>query len=108
MSTFKAKYNNKYGFSKNESHSLENISKTTKIKKSILQDVYDRGVGAWKTNPTSVRSISGQKKDSGVPISKRMTKEQWAYGRVYGFVMKNPKQVDKDKPDRDLYDKIFR
>ena len=106
MSTFKSKYNNKYGFPKNESHSVEDISKTTGIKKSILQDVYDRGVGAWKSNPTSVRSKSGDKKDGGFPLSKRMTKERWAYGRVYGFVMKNPKQVGEGKPDSDLYKKL--
>jgi len=106
MSTFKSKYNNKYGFPKNESHSVEDISKTTGIKKSILQDVYDRGIGAWKSNPTSVRSKSGDKKDSGFPLSKRMTKERWAYGRVYGFVMKNPKQVGEGKPDDDLYKKL--
>lgn len=106
MSTFKSKYNNKYGFPKNESHSVQDISKTTGIKKSILQDVYDRGVGAWKSNPTSVRSKSGDKKDSGFPLSKRMTKERWAYGRVYGFVMKNPKQVGEGKPDSDLYKKL--
>jgi len=106
MSTFKSKYNNKYGFPKNESHSVEDISKTTGIKKSILQDVYDRGVGAWKSNPTSVRSKSGDKKDSGFPLSKRMTKERWAYGRVYGFVMKNLKQVGEGKPDDDLFKKL--
>jgi len=106
MSTFKSKYNNKYGFPKNESHSVEDISKTTGIKKSILQDVYDRGIGAWKSNPTSVRSKSGDKKDSGFPLSKRMTKERWAYGRVYGFVMKNPKQIGEGKPDDDLYKKL--
>jgi len=106
MSTFKSKYNNKYGFPKNESHSVEDISKTSGIKKSILQDVYDRGVGAWKTNPTSVRSKSGNKKDSGFPLSQRMSKERWAYGRVYGFVMKNPKQVGEGKPDNDLYKKL--
>jgi hypothetical protein len=106
MSTFKSKYNNKYGFPKNESHSVEDISKTSGIKKSILQDVYDRGIGAWKSNPTSVRSKSGDKKDSGFPLSKRMTKERWAYGRVYGFVMKNPKQVGEGKPDNDLFKKL--
>ncbi len=106
MSTVKSKYNNKHGYPKNESHSVEDISKTPSIKNSILQEVYDRGIGAWKSNPTSVRSKSGAKKDSGYPLSKRMTKERWAYGRVYGFVMKNPKQVGDGKPDSDLYEKI--
>ena len=106
MSTFKSKYNNKYGFPKNESHSVQDISKTTGIKKNILQEVYDRGIGAWKSNPSSVRSKSGNKKDSGYPLSQRMSKERWAYARVYGFVMKNPKQIGEGKPDSDLYKKL--
>ena len=92
MSTFKPKYNNKYGFPKNEAHSLADISKTTSIKKSILQDVYNRGIGAAKT--------------SGISRPQVKSKEQWAYARVYGFVMKNPKQVGEGKPDNDLYKKI--
>lgn len=106
MSTFKAKYNNKYGFSKNESHSLDDIAKTTKIKKSILQQVYNRGSGAYDTNPSSVRSKSGDKRDSGYAKSNRMSKEAWSFGRVYGFVMKNPKQVGDGKPDDDLFRKL--
>lgn len=106
MSTFKAKYNNKYGFSKNESHSLNDIAKTTGIKKSILQKVYNRGTGAYKTNPTSVRNKSGDKRSGGFPASQRISVEAWSYGRVYGFVMKNPKQVGDGKPDDDLFRKI--
>jgi hypothetical protein len=53
-----------------------------------------------------VRSKSGDKKDSGFPLSQRMSKERWAYARVYGFVMKNPKQVGEGKPDSDLYKKL--
>lgn len=106
MSTFREKYNAKYGFDKKDSHSLEDISKTTGIKKSILQQVYNRGSGAYDTNPTSVRSKSGAKRKGGFPMGKRMSKEAWSYGRVYGFVMKNPKQVGEGKPDNDLYKKI--
>lgn len=50
MPTYKQMFNRKYGFNVNESHSLADIAKTTGIKKSILQKVYNRGVGAWKTN----------------------------------------------------------
>jgi hypothetical protein len=106
MSTFKAKYNNKYGFSKNESHSLDDIAKTTKIKKSILQKVYNRGTGAYKTSSSSVRSKSGEKRSGGFPASQRMSVQAWSFGRVYGFVMKNPKQVGEGKPDDDLFRKI--
>jgi hypothetical protein len=43
--------------------------------KAALQEVYNKGVGAYKTNPASVR-----------PSVK--SAEQWAMGRVYSFVMK--------------------
>jgi hypothetical protein len=72
--TYKNKFNKKYGFDENESHSLEEISKIAKIKLSSLQDIYDKGIGAYKTNPESVR-----------PNVK--SKEQWAMARVYSAIM---------------------
>ena len=40
---------------------------------SVLQQVYDRGVGAYSSNPSSVRpNVTGR--------------EQWAFGRVNGFL----------------------
>jgi len=72
--TYKQKYNKKYGFDKDQSHSLSDISKTTGYSKSGLQTIYNKGIGAFKTNPGSVR-----------PQVK--SKEQWAYARVYSAVM---------------------
>jgi hypothetical protein len=72
--TYKMKFNKKYGFDSNESHSLAEIAKLTKLKLSALQDIYDKGIGAYKTNPQSVR-----------PNVK--SKEQWAMARVYSAVM---------------------
>jgi hypothetical protein len=72
--TYKNKFNRKYGFDSDESHSLAEISKLTKLKLSALQDIYDKGIGAYKTNPQSVR-----------PNVK--SKEQWAMARVYSAVM---------------------
>lgn len=106
MTTFKEKFNIKYGFDKDESHSISQISKITGIKKSILQEAYNRGTGAWKTNPTSVRSKDGSKRTGGYAPSKRMTKEAWSFGRVYGLVMNNRKQTGKGAPDRDLREQI--
>jgi hypothetical protein len=74
MKTYKNKFNLKYGFDINESHSLDEISKITNLKISSLQDIYDKGIGAYKTNPKSVR-----------PNVK--SKEQWAMARVYSAVM---------------------
>ena len=103
--TFKQKFNLKYNQPKDQSNSLAQISKLTKIKKGILQQVYNRATGAWTNSIASVRLKSG-KKDATAPRSARMGKQQWSYARVYGFVMKNPKQVGKGKPDYDLFQKI--
>jgi hypothetical protein len=101
MSTNKQKYNKKYGFALNKAHSLKDIADKTKINEKILQEIYNRGTGAWKGNLASVRLKSG-KKDPSAPRSAKMGKQQWSFARVYGFVMKNPKQVKKGQPDHDL------
>ena len=72
--TWKNKYNKKYGYSENESHSLKEISKDSGVSKKGLQKIYNKGVGAFKTNPKSVRPNV-------------ISKEQWGMGRVYSSVM---------------------
>ena len=52
-----------------------------------LQEVYNRGIGAWKTNPASVRLMSGEKNYSTSRAGK-MSKEQWANARVNAFIEK--------------------
>lgn len=94
MATFREKYNKKYKYEKDANHSISDISKKTNIQKKILQDVYNRGVGAHKTNIGSVRNVQGVKGGPG----KKMSKEQWGFGRLYSFVMggKTQKTTDKD------------
>lgn len=64
----------RYGYPRNESHSLRDIAKITGYKLSGLNTIFDKGIGAYKTNPASVR-----------PQVK--SPEQWAYARVYSAVM---------------------
>jgi hypothetical protein len=52
-----------------------------------LLAVYKRGIGAWKTNPESVRLQSGKKNYSASRAGK-MGKEQWAMARVNAFLEK--------------------
>mgnify|MGYP003150403387 CR=1 FL=1 len=73
VTTNKNKFNKRHGQPADKSNSLSDISKLSGIKKSILQQVYNRGVGAFKTNRGAVR-----------PNVK--SKEQWAMARVYSFV----------------------
>lgn len=104
MATFKEKFNKKHNQPLDTSNSLTKIARLSGISKSILQEVYNRGIGAHKTQPSSVRNVRGVKGGAG----KKMSKEQWAIARVYGFVGKNPKQVGKSAPDRDLYEKTLK
>ena len=65
----------KHGISPSEGLSMEEISKLSGMPRAALQEVFNKGVGAFKTSPGSVR-----------PSVK--SAEQWAMGRVYSFVMK--------------------
>jgi len=103
MSTNKQKFNKKYGFKNDEGHSKAEISRLTGIPVRILDKVYYRGKGARKSNPQSVRSASSGKKVGGRSLRGKMSAEQWGYGRIYSFVMKQPgtwKKADSDLADR--------
>ena len=84
MTTYKQKFNVKYGFDKNKSHSLTEISKITNYKKSGLQIIYNKGIGAYKSNPSSVRKNV-------------KSAEQWAMARVYASVNPKSKAYKIDK-----------
>lgn len=68
--------------------SLEDIAYLSGFPLKALQEVYDRGVGAWKTNIQSVRTKGTFKKGENRPRSQKLGKEQWAMARVYSFVMR--------------------
>ncbi len=84
MSTYKQKFNKKYKQPLNQSNSLTQISKLTGYKRSGLQTIYNKGVGAYKTNPGSVRPNV-------------RSPEQWAMARVYASVNKSSKAHKLDK-----------
>lgn len=87
MSTNREKFLKKYGFTKSHSFGVSDIARITGISVGILQDVYKRGIGAYKTNPESVRLLDGTK-NFRKSLAGKMSKEQWAISRVYSFVMK--------------------
>ena len=95
--TYKQQFNKKYGFARDEPHSKQEISKITGIPMKILNEVFDRGVGAHKSNPESVRTIAG-KKTGTKTLKGKMSAEQWAYARIYSFIMggKTQKSADRD------------
>lgn len=103
--TNKNEYNKRHGFKPDEPHSKQEISKISKIPIKVLDKVYDRGSGAYESNPQSVRMKGSGKKNVKAPMSKKMSKQRWSQARVYSFVNKieGPKRLNHD---RDLLDKI--
>ena len=84
VETYKQKFNKKYGNPKNQPNSLKDISDQTGYKLSGIKTIFDKGKGAYKTNPQSVR-----------PNVK--SPEQWAYARVYAAVNPSSKAHKIDK-----------
>jgi len=80
--TYKQKFNKKYNQPLNQSNSLSDISRLTGYKKSGLQTIYNKGVGAFKT---------------AGPSRPNMTKESWAQARVYASVNPSSKAYKIDK-----------
>jgi len=74
VNTYRNKFNKKYGFDKDASHSISEIAKLTGYKLSGLKTIFSKGIGAYKTNPSSVRPNV-------------TSPEQWAQARVYSAVM---------------------
>jgi hypothetical protein len=71
--TYKNKFNKKYGFPKDQSHSVAEISRLTGYKKSGLETIVQKGRGAFFSNPGSVR-----------PNVK--SPDQWGMARLYSAV----------------------
>lgn len=86
-SKYKKKFIEMYGPLPEKGKFLDKMAKATKIKKSILQKVYDKGLAAWR---------GGHR--PGVQ------QHQWAAGRVYSFVTlgNTVKKGNKKMPDYKL------
>ena len=84
VETYKQKFNKKHSLPKDKAHSLKDVSKLSGYKLKGLQTIYDKGIGAYKTNPGSVR-----------PNVK--SPEQWAMARVYASINPKSKAYKIDK-----------
>ena len=83
VETYKNKFNKKYGFPKEASHSVAEISKLTGYKISGLKTIVEKEKGAYFSNPQSVR-----------PSVKDPT--AWGRARLYSAVMGGKaKKIDK-------------
>ncbi len=71
--THKMRFNKKYGQPLGQSNSLAKIARLTGRSRAGIQKIFNKGIGAYKTNPGSVRASV-------------KSPEQWAYARVYSAV----------------------
>ena len=82
--TYKQKFNKKYGFEKDASHSIKEIAEKANIKYRNALKIVDKGKGAFYSNPKSVR-----------PQIKSAT--AWGQARLYSAVMGGKAaKIDKD------------
>lgn len=106
MPTHRQRFLSLMGLPKDTSLSLDEIAELANMPLEALQDVYNRGVGAWKTNIASVRlkkDFSKNPNTRAYPRSARLSKEQWGMGRVFAFVMGTKKVYSGS--DRDVAEK---
>ena len=84
VQTYKQKFNKKYGFKLSEPHSLREIAKITGYGYKGIKTIFEKGEGAYKSNPQSVR--------------KNVTSpQQWGYSRIYASVNPSSKSHKIDK-----------
>ena len=74
--TYKSQFNKKHKQPLSQSNSLEDISKLSGYKLKGIKTIFDKGKGAFKSNPKSVRPHI-------------TSAEAWGYSRVYASI--NPK-----------------
>jgi hypothetical protein len=89
--TNRVQFLKRFGLPDDTSLSLNDIASLSGMPHEALQASYNRGIGAWKTSPTSVRVKSSFDKVEKAPRTSRIGKEQWAMARVYAFVQKTKK-----------------
>lgn len=100
MATNKEEFLRRKGQDPSDSFSLAEIAELANVSKRSLDEVYKRGIGAWKTNIGSVRlkkDFSKNPDTKKYPRSARLGKEQWAMARVYSFVNKGKTYHTADK-----------
>lgn len=95
--THRENFLRKHGLDVNKSYSLSQLAKISGVSRSVLQQVYNRGIGAYSNTSSkfgvspSVRLKGSFKKGVDAPMSMKLSKEQWAMARTYSFLDGNPK-----------------
>lgn len=89
--TNRERFLKRHGLPSDYSPTMREVAKLSDMPIGALREVYKKGLGAYHTNPESVRVKGSFKKDASAPLSQKLSPQQWAMARVYAFVMKTPK-----------------
>ena len=85
--THRENFLRKHNLPLSTSLSLAEISELSGIPRKALQEVYNRGTGAYKSSGgRGIRLLTSAKKDYSPGYAGKMSKEQWSLARVYSFV----------------------
>ncbi len=91
MKTNREAFLRKHNLPTDTTLSLHEVASYSGMPIAALRKVYQKGLGAYSTNPESVRLKGSFKKDPSAPLSRKLSPQQWAYARVMAFVMKTKK-----------------
>lgn len=91
MKTNREQFLEKHGLEKDTQLSIPEIAKLSGMPVAALKQVYQKGVGAYYSNPESVRVQGTFKKDPNAPLSVKLSPQQWGMARVFAFVIKTDK-----------------
>jgi hypothetical protein len=94
MKTHREEVLDYYGL-EDRGYSIPELSKISGYSEKVLQQVYDRGWGAYTDPKTgtvsdSVRLKGSFKKGVRAPPSMKLSRPQWAASRVWSFISGNP------------------
>ena len=79
-----------------KSYSLDQLSKISGVSLHTLHQVYKRGIGAYNTQPSSVRMKGSYKKGVDAPMPMKLSPQQGSMARIYSII------DGSTKPDPDL------
>jgi len=101
MPTHKQQVLKNLGLPKDSSYSLEELADITDLPIEALQEVYNRGIGAYTDPKTgrvsrSVRMKGTFKKGVDAPASMKLSPQQWAFARVYAWLNKSKVFYNQD------------
>lgn len=91
MKTNRERFLAKHDLPTDTTLSLPEIASYSGMPVAALRKVYQKGLGAYSTNPQSVRMKGTFKKGVNAPMSQKLSAPQWGMARVYAFVMKTDK-----------------